>query len=41
MDQCSCGVDRDGRICGVCGGSIIVSGHHECEVTVESAIKWN
>ena len=40
MDCCSRGVDRDNKICGGRGGSIIGFGHCGRNVTMESTTKW-
>ena len=40
MDRRSCGVDGEDKICGRCGGGVLVSCHIYIKVTMESVAKW-
>ena len=41
VDRQSCEVDGEEKSYGGCGGSVLISGHCESEVTMESATKWH
>ena len=40
MDQRSCGVEEDSKICGGCGGGVLDIGHQNIKVTVDSSTEW-